>query len=599
MVFPPGGHGFFILMKQAAISVMILLLFSCIPREEIHHPVKAFPQPPAADLSPGAPAAQPSAPAEEFRPAISCREQSAEVINRSGIEMLSFIRPVFFDIDRDGSEELIAGSKDGQLRLYKENPPRGNGDWKPVADYFSGIAAGAFSAPAAGDIDNDGVPEIAVGTGGFSADSGRVLFYRNTGSPAAPVWVKVQMQDIRVGNDATPVLFDIDQDRKPDLVVGNSQGRLILFRNRTKGRSVRFVRDSSFFQGIELGMYSVPSVVSHGGNIIIIAGNSLGRLYLLRKNGSSHWEKHALDISVKSFATPSFISSGSAAKDMVLADGDGRLSYFRNRLGTYEEWEQRTGFFTGRVITGLACTPSVTLIEDRTVMVVGNINGEIRLFEQTAEGGGWTEKEDFFRNIRLSGFSRGILAKWQGRHLLISGQHDGVLRAFLNWGSWDRPLWTEQRFFFEGIPVMQHAAPTVFDLDGDGRWELVVGDAEGHVRGFRYDISDDGKISWSPVPKMFDLVKVRRFAMPSLFRDAEKTYLLAGQQDGRITVFTLELFAGSIRLFLRDDFLADIRTGSHSSPSVIMRNGIIELSVGDYDGNLVHYTCRKELIPIN
>ena len=164
-------------------------------------------------------------------------------LTRTVIEVLPFIRVVFFDIDGDGVSEMIAGSKDGSLRLYRNSGSRSAPRWILEANYFKGVAAGAFSAPAAGDIDGDGKPEILVGTGGFSKDSGRVICYKNSGTLVSPVWKIMDLPEIRVGNDATPALFDVDRDGRADLIVGNSTGRLFLFRSKLKGNSVVFVKD--------------------------------------------------------------------------------------------------------------------------------------------------------------------------------------------------------------------------------------------------------------------------------------------------------------------------------------------------------------------
>ena len=59
--------------------------------------------------------------------------------------------------------------------------------------------AGAFSSPAVGDIDGDGRPELILGTGGFSSESGRVLIYKNSGSTDRPSWVKMDIPKVSVG----------------------------------------------------------------------------------------------------------------------------------------------------------------------------------------------------------------------------------------------------------------------------------------------------------------------------------------------------------------------------------------------------------------
>ena len=229
-------------------------------------------------------------------------------------------------------------------------------------------------------------------------------------------------------------------------------------------------------------------------------------------------------------------------------------------------------------------------------MVTGNINGELKLFEYMPSSNKlpWVERPGFFKNIKLSGFSRGILADWQDKELLITGQQDGEIKAFLNAGSMDSPRWMEQKTFFRSIPKMMHAAPSVFDLDGDGRWELIVGDADGHVRGFRYKTVSGGIPVWESIKDGFSSVKVGRFATPTIIKDSDRLFLFVGEQAGRIHVFSADKNRPGPPVFYHDDYLSDIRVNNHSSPSAVVKDGLIELMVGDYNGNLKHFACRKE-----
>jgi hypothetical protein len=148
-------------------------------------------------------------------------------------------------------------------------------NWGLDGHYFDG--GEEFSAPAAGDIDGDGKPEMLVGTGGFSKDSGKVICYKNEGTPLRPVWKRMDLPEINVGNDATPALFDIDNDGQDDLIVGNSTGNLFLFRAARTGKGIAFVKDTAYFKGVQLGMYVVPAVTAYQNKILIIAGNGMGK----------------------------------------------------------------------------------------------------------------------------------------------------------------------------------------------------------------------------------------------------------------------------------------------------------------------------------
>ncbi|MEW6109969.1 MAG: VCBS repeat-containing protein [Nitrospirota bacterium] len=572
-----------------------MVLFSCAPEKEII----TSPRPPYPPVKPPPEIVTPP----KYKTYLKCYEETKNNFNRCGIEILPFIRTVFFDIDNDGIQEMIAGSKDGLLRLYRRSGSDDKPVWSLVENYFDGIRAGAFSSPAAGDIDNDGRPEILVGTGGFSSNSGIVVFYKNSGSLSKPFWKKIVLTEPEVGDDATPALSDIDHDGMPDLIVGNSNGNLFLFRNKSGGGKIIFKKDISFFKGLDLGMYVVPAVTVDSDKIVLIAGNSMGKLYLLEKtNGSnSLWKKSTLGISLSSFAAPTFINNGNKGlKDLVISDGNGQLYYYKNMNGNYTGWRESSDFFSDRLFTGPACTPALSDLNGISFMVVGNINGEIRIFEHNRSSGRlpWIERPDFFRNIKLSSFSRGIITEWKGKYLLITGQQDGILRAFLNSGSFDKPSWIEQKQFFRGIPKIPHAAPAVFDINGDGKWELIVGDVDGFVKGFRYDLSGDGKPIWKEINNSFDHVKVDRYATPALFSDSDNIYLLVGQQDGKINTFISHINKSGIPVFFKEGYIQGIKVNNHSSPSAFVKNGLIEISVGDYNGNLKHFACQKDTVEV-
>lgn len=581
-------------MKITVLIIILFLAVSCAPQKEIVS-VPAIPPPVA---TPAQPPQQAPAPLVKYKSFLQCDEKN-DFLNSSGIEILPFMRVVFFDIDGDGINEMIAGSKDGTLRLYRNTGSRDLPHWRLEPHYFDGISVGAFSAPAAGDIDGDGKPEILVGTGGFSKDSGRVIVYKNSGTLVKPVWEKMHMPEINVGNDATPALFDVDKNGRPDLIVGNSTGDLFLFRNKRTEKGIAFVKDPACFKGIKLGMYVAPAVTSYQNRTIVIAGNSMGKLYVLERGheGRSSWQKSTLAVTMGNFASPAFINSAQPGiMDMVIADGNGQLSYYRNRKNNYRDWRKTADFFSERVLTGPASAPVITELNGSSFMVVGNINGKIRLFvnEMSSSGQTWVEKPGFFNGIKLSSFSRGIVTEWEDRYLLITSQQDGIIRAFLNTGSLERPSWSEKKQFFRGVPKIMHAAPAVFDIDGDGKWELIVGGADGYVKGFSYETGQDGNPVWRRIEKLFDRVKVDGYASPSLAREEGKTYLFVGRQDGKVNVFTADPEYWHTRIFYPDDCIEGVQVNTHSCPAAFDRMGVLELSVGDYNGNLKHFACHME-----
>jgi hypothetical protein len=232
------------------------------------------------------------------------------------------------------------------------------------------------------------------------------------------------------------------------------------------------------------------------------------------------------------------------------------------------------------------------------MLFVGNIDGSLKAFDLGEDVGGlqWRERRNYLKGIAVAGFSRAVLAAWQGRDLLIVGQGDGKVRAFFNTGTDDVPLWVEEKRFFRDVRAREHSAPTVFDLDGDGQWELIVGDVDGKLAAYRVEAVIDGVPVWREVRNVFSSVRVAGFSTPSLERYGGAIYLFVGQEDGRIRIYRSEEGKGeggaAPPVFAELGEPADLALEGHSSPFIRERRGELELVSGDYDGNIRLFTCR-------
>ena len=138
--------------------------------------------------------------------------------------------------------------------------------------------------PAFGDLTGDGVPDLLCGV-----ENGRVLFFRNLSSAGElPFFANpVSLQNVDVQSFATPQLFDLDNDGRQDLLVGNRRGRIAYYRNVSGGSSPEFqwvtdtlggvdVRDAewSFFG------HSVPFFFrTQSGEARLLCGNERGTVF--------------------------------------------------------------------------------------------------------------------------------------------------------------------------------------------------------------------------------------------------------------------------------------------------------------------------------
>jgi hypothetical protein len=133
--------------------------------------------------------------------------------------------PALGDVDGDGDLDLFVGEASGTLNFYRNDGGPGRPLFTLVSDVFDSIDVGRRSAPALTDIDRDGDLDLLVG----SDDRGVVLF-RNVGTKTAPRFVEDAAFKVDVPPLASPSFGDLDGDGVLEMVVGNTGGGAVYLR---------------------------------------------------------------------------------------------------------------------------------------------------------------------------------------------------------------------------------------------------------------------------------------------------------------------------------------------------------------------------------
>lgn len=186
------------------------------------------------------------------------------------------------DLNGDAKPDLLVGNFDGRIRTFLNTTTDGVISFQQAAAGLDPFDAGQNSAPCLADVDGDGVRDLLVG-----ASDGLVILLRNTGGNAGPEFVRdtsFHLPD--VGSDAIPSVGDIDGDGAMELLVGNSEGTLHLFR-RTSTAPLTFTAVSDSFQHIAIHTQAAPCIadIDVDGDNDLLLGNGKGGLFFYRNSG--------------------------------------------------------------------------------------------------------------------------------------------------------------------------------------------------------------------------------------------------------------------------------------------------------------------------
>jgi len=193
-------------------------------------------------------------------------------LQKDMLDLGEFSRPQFFDYDGDGDQDLFVGAPLPQIEnqidsvvyrivLFENTGSSSQASFKFKDNDYLGLSKlGLVSfSHAFGDANNDGTIDLLLGT-----LRGRITFFSNKNAPhlAADFRPKrTVFMKVDVRGQSAPQVFDLNSDRKNDLLVGDELGFLSYYEwvNDT------LILKDSTFGGIELhtdslGGYATPVI---------------------------------------------------------------------------------------------------------------------------------------------------------------------------------------------------------------------------------------------------------------------------------------------------------------------------------------------------
>ena len=204
-------------------------------------------------------------------------------------------RPVFFDFDRDGDEDIVisiefnlnkATGLTNRVVLLRNVGSISSPSYELYDDNWQGLDSFGWEDMALcfGDLDDDGDMDMIIGEA-----SGELHYFENNGGTGvadfsiAPV---KKFLGIDYGQNSVPFLFDVNGDSILDLAIGDYLGRLFYWRNIGTKSSPSLIEVSTNWGEVDVRQkgwstgYSAPFLTrDSAGMAVLYVGSEQGYVY--------------------------------------------------------------------------------------------------------------------------------------------------------------------------------------------------------------------------------------------------------------------------------------------------------------------------------
>lgn len=430
----------------------------------------------------------------------------------------------------------------------------------PLENPFRFSSVGLYAAPALVDIDADGDLDAFVG-----ANGGDIYFFRNIGISSAPVFGDPVINPFGLTNlgesDVIPTFFDLDDDGDLDgLFAGPGLATLYVENTGSATDPAFAVAVTGPFGLTGTGsLDAAPALVDldDDGDLDVFLVGVAGDVSFYQNIGSASAPQFGVP-TVNSFglqglvhhASPAFADlDGDGDADAFFGKADGNIVLFENTgIASSPAFAEPMTNPMGLVDLGDWATPTFADIDG---------DGDLDAFVGTKTGSTF-----FFRNSQIP----------------------LPLPIFL-------PPTVDP---FGLTDVGDSAAPTFVDIDGDGDFDVFVGNVEGNVLFFRNTGTDTSPTYGVPTTNPFGLSDVGLQAKPTFgdFDGDGDIDALVGAFDGRMMFFQNigtphnPIFAPPAA----DPYgLSDIGASAAPTLTDVDGDGDLDVLAGDSNGNVRYF----------
>lgn len=388
----------------------------------------------------------------------------------------------FIDMDGDADLDFVGGniSFNTAQVLYNNGSGIINSQDSMYNQNGHELNMPVWPSPFHVDIDQDGDRDLLFTThteGVSAANYNAVAYYKNLGTDANPNFVfqhdtLLVDQMIDVGAYSYPTLFDYNKDGKPDLFLGTEgvlnnstgvqQARLAYYNNTSTSGSISFELVNRDFLG--MSVFNFPGIFPHFGDI-----------------------------------------TGDGIADLIFGNTKGNIGVFKN-LAPSNAVTPNFSFMIDslpNIFVNKYSTPILYDIDQdgKTDLLVGDRTGKLALFRDTSSN---STKKLALTTINYGNFKAGSVSELYGysapciaktdnlnKEYLLVGTIDGTIERYdsfaNNWGVIPR---IDSNYSY--IQSTKRSAPAVADLDGDGKYEMLVGNKLGGVELYKQMLTVTG-----------------------------------------------------------------------------------------------------------
>jgi hypothetical protein len=489
--------------------------------------------------------------------------------------------------------------------------------YAPGPNGVSNLYVSRGDIPAIVDLDNDGDLDILA----FGNSSATVVYHRNLAADSGNLerldyvassfcWgnfeesfdsdqlqlgVSCRIEGFGVNNKgnkhagSTLLAFDRDGDGDKELLVGDiSSGKMILLTNGGDSLTANMVSQSNTFpeesKAIELNIYPAAFYVdvnNDGRKDLLVSPNTTGSV----ENAESVWlylNTGTTAFTSFSFLRPDFLQSG------MIEQGEGLfpawLDYNNDSLPDLVAGNH--GIYNG---TQLAIS--------RLTLFTLNADGDFNINQPDMAG-----LSSILLNSNLNTPTLALAPSFgdldnDGDMDLLVGDFEGKLHYFTNTsaaGEQANFTLTSKNYF--DIDVGGYAVPQLFDLNGDGMLDLIIGERSGNINYYQ-NVGTTQQAKFELITEKLggiDLVPPLDFvgySYPFFFHSNDTLKLLCGAQSGGL--FLYDQIEGNLNgdFHLVENAFPSFDVGMRSaiSGTDLDGDGLLDLAIGNYSGGLSLY----------